>query len=128
MKLRSIAFALLVAAAPAGPRAEEAPLVMGVFPRYQATVNITMHTPLAEHLSGRVGRKVTLVTAKDFDSFWQGVSEQRYDIVHYNQYHYVRSSRDYQVIAHSQEFGKNAVAGALFVRKKLPQRKPQKIS
>lgn len=117
MSLRRITFALLLAAAPAAARAQEAPLVMGVFPRYQPTVNITMYTPLADHLSERVGRKVTLLTAKDFDSFWQGVTEGRYDIVHYNQYHYVRSSRAYQVIAHSQEFGKDAVAGALFVRR-----------
>jgi phosphonate transport system substrate-binding protein len=57
------------------------------------------------------------VITKDFDSFWKGVEEQRYDIVHYNQYHYIRSARTYKVIAHTQEFGKSAVAGALFVRR-----------
>ena len=62
-------------------------------------------------------RKVTLVTAKDFDSFWKAVTEQRYDIVHYNQYHYIHSAHHYTVIAHQQEFGKDAVGGALFVRK-----------
>jgi phosphonate transport system substrate-binding protein len=45
------------------------------------------------------------------------VTEQRYDIVHYNQYHYIHSAKTYQVVAHAQEFGKDAVAGALFVRK-----------
>jgi len=45
------------------------------------------------------------------------VSEQRYDIVHYNQYHYILSARTYQVIAQQQEFGKKAVGGALYVRK-----------
>jgi phosphonate transport system substrate-binding protein len=58
-----------------------------------------------------------LVTSKDFDAFWKGVEEQRYDIVHYNQYHYIRSTKTYRVIAHTQEFGKSAVAGAVFVRK-----------
>jgi phosphonate transport system substrate-binding protein len=98
-------------------QAADDPLVLGVFPRYKATETTTMYTPLADHLSARLGRKVTLVTSKDFDSFWKGVGEQRYDIVHYNQYHYIHSAQTYQVIAHAQEFGKDAVAGALFVRK-----------
>jgi phosphonate transport system substrate-binding protein len=106
----------MTAAASAAQAAEEA-LVLGVFPRYKATENTTMYTPLADHLGERLGRKVALVTSKDFDSFWQGVSLQRYDIVHYNQYHYIHSARTYEVIAHNQEFGKNAVGGALFVRK-----------
>jgi phosphonate transport system substrate-binding protein len=76
-----------------------------------------MYTPLANYLSERLGRKVTLVTAKDFDAFWKSVTERRYDIVHYNQYHYIQSAQSYKVVAHNQEFGKNAVAGALFVRK-----------
>jgi phosphonate transport system substrate-binding protein len=58
-----------------------------------------------------------LVTSKDFDSFWQGVVEQRYDIVHYNQYHYIHSAQHYRVIAHLQEFGRNTIEGALYVRK-----------
>lgn len=103
-------------AMPVAPAADDG-LVLGVFPRYKATETTTMYTPLADHLSARLGRKVTLVTSKDFDSFWKGVTEQRYDIVHYNQYHYIHSAQTYQVIAHAQEFGKDAVAGALFVRK-----------
>lgn len=98
-------------------QAADKPLVLGIFPRYKATETTTMYTPLAEHLSARLGRPVTLVTSKDFDSFWKGVRERRYDIVHYNQYHYIHSAQHYQVIAHAQEFGKDAVAGALFVRK-----------
>ena len=90
---------------------------MGVFPRNNATETTTMYTPLADYLSERLGRKVILVTSKDFDSFWKAVTERRYDIVHYNQYHYIRSAQTYRVIAHNQEFGKNAVAGALYVRK-----------
>jgi phosphonate transport system substrate-binding protein len=92
-------------------------LSMGVFPRYNATETTTMYTPLAEHLTQRLGRKVTLVTSKDFDAFWKGVEEQRYDLVHYNQYQYLRSAHTYKVIAHTQEFGKSAVAGAIYVRK-----------
>jgi phosphonate transport system substrate-binding protein len=97
--------------------AAESGLTLGVFPRYNATETTTMYTPLADRLSEQLGRKVTLVISKDFDSFWQAVEQQRYDIVHYNQYHYIRSAQAYKVIAHTQEFGKSSVAGALYVRK-----------
>jgi phosphonate transport system substrate-binding protein len=107
---------IAMTAAPLAQAADE-PLILGVFPRYKATETTTMFKPLADHLTERLGRKVTLVTAKDFDSFWKEVSEQRYDIVHYNQYHYIHSAQTYRVIAHQQEFNKHAVAGALFVRK-----------
>jgi phosphonate transport system substrate-binding protein len=98
-------------------QAAEDPLIMGIFPRNKATETTTMYTPLANYLSERLGRKVILVTTKDFESFWKAVTDDRYDIVHYNQYHYIHSSQSYRVIAHNQEFGKNAVAGALYVRK-----------
>jgi phosphonate transport system substrate-binding protein len=111
--------ALWIAAAVLAPVVQAAadPLILGVFPRYKATETVTMFKPLVDHLSLQLGREIRLVTSKDFDSFWNGVTDQRYDIVHYNQYHYIRSARAYRVIAHQQEFGKNAVGGALFVRK-----------
>jgi phosphonate transport system substrate-binding protein len=104
------------AAAPVVYAAEPA-LILGVFPRNKAAETTTMYTPLAGYLSERLGRTVILATSKDFDSFWKGVTERRYDIVHYNQYHYINSSKSYRVIAHNEEFGKGAVAGALYVRK-----------
>jgi len=109
---------LLVSAAitPIGHAAENA-LALGVFPRYNATETTTMYTPLADHLSEKLGRKVALVTSKDFDTFWSGVQEQRYDIVHYNQYHFIRSAKTYRIVAHAEEFGKGAVPGAIYVRK-----------
>jgi phosphonate transport system substrate-binding protein len=45
------------------------------------------------------------------------VTAQRYDIVHYNQYHYIRSAQHYQVVAHIEEFGKSTIAGVIYVRK-----------
>ena len=109
-------FIAIAAVAPLAEAAESG-LVIGIFPRYNATETTTMYAPLAEHLSGRLGFTVTVVTSKDFDSFWKGVEEQRYDVVHYNQYHHIRAANNYRVVAHTQEFGKSAVAGALFVRK-----------
>src|SRR5690606_13999752 len=78
---------------------------------------VSMYTPLARHLSERLKRQVILVTSRDFESFWVGVTEGRYDIVHYNQYHYIHSTDIYRVVGHNEEFGKGAVAGALYVRK-----------
>ena len=108
---------VLTAVVTSSTQAAQDPLVMGIFPRNKATETTTMYTPLANYLSERLGRKVILETSKDFDSFWKGVMERKYDIVHYNQYHYIQSTQAYKVIAHNQEFGKDAVAGALFVRK-----------
>lgn len=96
-------------------RASEQPLTMGVFPRFNFPVKRFM--PMAEYLGQRIGRKINLVTAKNFDAFWKTVTARRYDIVHFNQYHYIRSARDYQVIAHIEEFGRSTIAGVLYVRK-----------
>ena len=108
---------IATAALSSATQAQESPLIMGIFPRFRAAESTTMYTPLANYLSERLGRKVILVTPKDFDSFWKEVTERRYDIVHYNPYHYVNSAQSYKVIAYNQEFGKSAVAGALYVRK-----------
>jgi phosphonate transport system substrate-binding protein len=109
----------LIAAAALAPvvQAADEPLVLGVFPRFNAADTTTRYTPVAAYLQERLGRKIVLVTSKDFQSFWQGIEERRYDIVQYNQYHYIRSAKTYQVIAHNKEFGKSTMAGALYVRK-----------
>jgi phosphonate transport system substrate-binding protein len=114
MNLRSLALVLVLGFASAALADDK--LTLGIFPRLKATETITIYQPLATYLSERLGRPVVLVTSKDFDAFWQGVKAQRYDIVHYNQYHYIHSAHAYRVIAHQQEFGRQAVAGALFVR------------
>jgi len=109
---------LIAMAAPASLlQAAEEPLVLGVFPRFNASETTTRYTPLAEHLSARLGRQISLQTSRDFVSFWRGVEEQRYDIVQYNQYHSIRSAKTYRVIAHNKEFGKSTIAGVIFVRK-----------
>ncbi|HYA47201.1 MAG TPA: PhnD/SsuA/transferrin family substrate-binding protein, partial [Burkholderiales bacterium] len=115
MRARSLALAALAVAVIA--QAAEEPLTLGVFPRNNSAETVRQFAPMAAYLGERLGREVTLVTSKNFESFWNVVSARRYDIVHYNQYHFIRSAQSYQVIAHSQEFGKDAVAGALYVRK-----------
>jgi phosphonate transport system substrate-binding protein len=114
--MRLLWVAAATALAPVVQAADD-PLIMGVFPRFKATETTTAFKPLADHLSEQLDRKVSLVTSKDFDSFWNEVSERRYDIVHYNQYHYIHSAQHYRVIAHVQEFGRNTIEGAIYVRK-----------
>lgn len=99
--------------------ADEDPLTLGVFPRRNATVTYKLFKPLAGYLSERLHRDVRLVTAKNFATFWQGVVKQKYDIVHYNQYDYVKSHKayGYQVILKNEEFGQDALAGSIVVRK-----------
>jgi phosphonate transport system substrate-binding protein len=98
-------------------QAADDPLILGIFPRRNPAETLKLFAPLAAHLSERLGREVKLVPARNFETFWQSVTEQRYDIVHYNQYQYIRSAKTYKIIAHAQEFGKSSVPGVLFVRK-----------
>lgn len=96
----------------------QAPLVLGVFPRRSVQTTTELFTPLAEYLSSKLKRPVRLETTHDFASFWDQVEQKRYDIVHYNQYHYLRSHKEfaYQVIAQNEEFGLSKIAGAIVVR------------
>ena len=98
--------------------ADTAPLVMGVFPRKGFVHTLENFTPLAEYLSTELGRKVILQSARNFDSFWQGVEQRRYDLVHFNQYHYLRAKKDfgYEVIAKNEENHRSTMSGALFIR------------
>jgi phosphonate transport system substrate-binding protein len=98
-------------------QAADRTLILGVFPRFSATETTKRYSPLADYLAARLNAEITLSTARDFQSFMRTLSEQRYDIVQYNQYHYIRSSKNYQVIAHNKEFGKSTIAGVLYVRK-----------
>jgi phosphonate transport system substrate-binding protein len=92
---------------------------MGIFPRRNAATTIRIFRPMARYLSEQLGREVKLVTTKDFPSFWKGVTHKKYDIVHYNQYHYIKSHQKngYEVILKNEEFGKSSIAGSLIVRK-----------
>jgi len=99
--------------------ASEDPLIMGVFPRRNVTTTVKFFTPLAKYLSTELNREVKLEIARDFPSFWSRVTHKQYDIVHYNQFHYIKSHEKYgyTVIAHNEEFGKKTLSGAIMVRK-----------
>ncbi len=114
---------------PACCASENGPLVMGIFPRRNFQETVQCFTPMARYLAERLGRDVRLDVATDFESFWEGVKTQRYDIVHYNQYHYVKSHKQfgYVVIAKNEEFGVSTIAGAISVRKNSGIRSPRDL-
>lgn len=114
------AFSLTPAAAAASEAVGAQPaLKVGIFPRRNATQTATLFKPLLDHLAAALGREVQLITAKDFPTFWEGVAERRFDLVHYNQYHYVKSHAlyGYDAVLSNEEFGEALIAGALYVRK-----------
>src|SRR5262245_1767913 len=96
---RCTSLLLLAAASALAPlvQAADDALLMGVFPRRNFAETAKFFTPMADYLAERLGRKVTLVTARNFETFGQALSEKRYDIVHYNAYHYIRSAQNYEV-------------------------------
>lgn len=96
----------------------EAPLVVGIFPRESATTTHDKFAALGRYLGNVLRREVRVETGRDFGGFWQAIAEQRYDLVHFNQYHYVRSHAQfgYRVIAKNEERGKATIAPAVAVR------------
>lgn len=94
-------------------------LNLGIFPRRNPIMTTRMFTPFVKYLTEKLGKEVVLDTPKDFGTFWENVKNNKYDIVHYNQYHYVRSHKEfgYKVIAKNIEFGEATIAGAVIIRK-----------
>jgi len=75
--------------------------------------------PLVNYLANKLGREVRLVTSRNFKTFWKALTESKCDIVHYNQYHYIKSHHDYgyRSILMNEEFGSSTIAGSIIVRK-----------
>jgi phosphonate transport system substrate-binding protein len=99
-------------------RAEEV-LKMAVFPRKPVLETKKAFDPLVQYLSSGIGRRVELSVFKDFESFWSGIKNREYDLVHYNQYHYIKSHKElgYDVILMNEEFGSTKVNAAIVIRK-----------
>lgn len=95
------------------------PLVMGIFPRRNPQLTFKLFTPLADYLSQQLKRPVKLETTRDFRTFWNNIQSKRYDIVHYNQYHYIVSNIlfGHEVILKNHEYGSDTIAGSISVRK-----------
>lgn len=93
-------------------------IVIGIFPRRNMTETVAIFTPLAEHLTRKLKRPVVVESARDGDAFWQAVASKRFDVVHLNQYHYVKAHKlfGYNAIAKNQEHGRDNVQVSIVAR------------
>ena len=94
-------------------------LRIGIFPRRSVVATIEMFTPLSEYLGEQLGREVSIDVPPDMPAFWSRLEKGDYDLVHLNQYHYVRARAKlgWQAILKNEEYGKDKIAGALWVLK-----------
>jgi phosphonate transport system substrate-binding protein len=99
--------------------ADDQPVVMGIFPRRDPALTMHLFTPLKNYLEQKTGRKLILETTANFEAFEKKLTRRHYDLVHFNQYHYVKSHDKlaYDVIAQNEELGEADIRGAIFVRK-----------
>lgn len=104
------------------PAAEACQLVLGVFPRWNATETFSRLLPMAHALSENLACEVKLETTKDFPAFARAVAGGRYDIVHYNPIQHWRAHRrfGYRAILMNEEDGERYLTGVIAVRKDSP--------
>ena len=94
-------FLTLLVVLPLPALGSQDPLLMGIFPRYGTKLTFEMFTPTTKNLSTLLDRQVVLGTSANFKDFWNGVMSIRYDIVHYNQYHY-KTSEGKRIFEHAR--------------------------
>jgi len=95
------------------------PLLVGIFPRRDAATTAKLFQPLADYLEKALGKPVSLEMSPNFDTFLTRLEERRYDLVHMNQFDYIKShdSLQYDAIAQNEEFGEKTIRGAIYVRR-----------
>ena len=104
---------------PLSGSAQNKPIIMGVFPRRNTKTTYRMFWPMAAYLAGELGIQVKLETEKNFMTFWKNVENRKYDLVHFNQYHYVVAHKHfgYNAILMNEEQSRSTISGAIVVRK-----------
>lgn len=80
---------------PGTSSAKSSPLILGIFPRRNIKPTYRLFMPLAEYLGQVLQREVRLETSRWFSDFWLAVKQRQYDLVHFNQYHYIVSHQKY---------------------------------
>ncbi len=100
-------------------KAEVRPLTVGVFPRRNVTITHRLYRPMLRYLEQHLGRPVELITARNFEQFWVRFKQSQFDLVHFNQYHYILAHElyGYEAILRNQEFGESSLAGSLVAHK-----------
>ncbi|MEJ2619262.1 MAG: PhnD/SsuA/transferrin family substrate-binding protein [Candidatus Thiodiazotropha sp.] len=99
-------------------------LLVGIFPRRDASVTSKLFRPLTQYLQKHLNQPVRLELSPTFDVFLKRLKERRYDLVHLNQFEYINAHDElnYHVIAQNEEFGERTIRGAIYVRITLYQR------
>lgn len=94
-------------------------LTLGVFPRRSVEVSEKLFQPLADYLGRQLGLKVELLIPPDFPAFWQAVEQERFQLVHYNQYHYLKAHKNHghRVILMNEEHGSPRLGAAVLVNR-----------
>ncbi|MDJ0808214.1 MAG: PhnD/SsuA/transferrin family substrate-binding protein [Gammaproteobacteria bacterium] len=93
-------------------------LSVGIFPRRDSQTTREMFEPLMEYLSQELDLEVSLDVPPDFEAFWVRLRENRYDLVHLNQYQYLRAHQlyGYEAILRNEEMGRSEIATVIWVR------------
>ncbi len=102
------------------PATDEAKsLVIGIFPRRDPALTVRLFKPLKNYLEQQTPYKFTLETSPDFDAFRKNLQQRRYDLVHFNQYHYVKAhdNLNYDLLVQNEESGEKYIRGGVYVRK-----------
>ncbi|MEK6750149.1 MAG: phosphate/phosphite/phosphonate ABC transporter substrate-binding protein [Pseudomonadota bacterium] len=109
----------LAALATALPAAAGDTLIMGVLPRRNPSEMVEMFHPLAIYLAKELGQPVKIETSPSFPEFAKAVAATRYDIVHFNQMHYIRARKmqGYSVVAMNEEANRSTIRSTIVVRK-----------
>jgi phosphonate transport system substrate-binding protein len=113
-----IALVLALVIATSQGIADQRTLTIGVFPRHSESTTLKMFTPLAQYLRERLGLPVELLSATDFPAFWDLLKAGRVDVVHYNQYHYLKAHKlfGHRVILRNEEAGKASIRALIVAR------------
>jgi phosphonate transport system substrate-binding protein len=103
----------------AAPLIDSDIIKIGIFPRFSVLETTQAYHPLVTRLGQVLGKPVELVVPPDYHTFWQEAQRGDYALVHYNQYHYLKTHKDagYEALVCNEELGRRTMAGVIFVRK-----------
>ncbi len=117
--MQCVLFLAILVTGVAGYAADSNGLSVGIFPRRDSEVTREMFAPLMDHLRQALKLQVSLDVPPDFEAFWERLIENRYDLVHLNQYQYLRAHQlfGYQAILKNEEMGRTEITPVIWVRK-----------
>lgn len=94
-------------------------LQLGIFPSFNPDQTRKKFMPLTHYLERELKTPVQLNISQNFETFMWKLTTGKYDVVHFNQYHYIRAHKEqgYQAIVQNVEKGKATITGSLVVRR-----------